>query len=153
MRTLSHLQLDAESRLVEVELRLEAERMQLLSDDQGTLRAQRFLSALTEPSLAGFSLPLCTRVTSFVRFPATFCSLSCCEKSDSFDKDCCCGLKTECSAFTIKLNLKNHQMSEFCRQASVGLLHVHHLHVGAQNVELAKPEQGEQTTATMSRAS
>lgn len=38
--SVSYLQLDVESRLVEVELRLEAERMELLGDNQRTLHAQ-----------------------------------------------------------------------------------------------------------------
>lgn len=33
-----------------------------------------------------------------------------------------------------------HQMSELRCQAAVRLLHVHHFCVGAQNVELAKPD-------------
>lgn len=36
----SYLELDVEARLVEVQLRLEAERVKLLGDDQGPLRAQ-----------------------------------------------------------------------------------------------------------------
>lgn len=35
--------------------------------------------------------------------------------------------------------LNTHQVSELSRQAAVGLLHVHHFGVGAQDVELAEP--------------
>lgn len=47
----SYLEPDAEPRLVEVQLRLEAERVKLLGDDQGTLRAQSY-SQLSEPASA-----------------------------------------------------------------------------------------------------
>lgn len=44
----------------------------------------KLLSALTKAALVRSDLLLCRLITSFVRFPATFCSLSCCEKRESF---------------------------------------------------------------------
>lgn len=38
-----------------------------------------------------------------------------------------------------KQQLNTHQVSELSCQAAVGLLHVHHFGVGAQDVELAEP--------------
>lgn len=96
-------------------------------------------------------------LTSFVLLPATFCSFSCCEDKKRGPFETChrvSGLipifvyfffsnnKTNYGLLVLSLGkrwLNTHQVSELSRQAAVGLLHVHHFGVGAQDVELAEP--------------
>lgn len=92
----SHLQFDVESRLVELQLGLEAERVKLLGDDQRTLSKHKTHSAHAElqhtmkrhrkyPKMFKFWVlySFTDALTSFVRLPATFCSFSCCVKKDN----------------------------------------------------------------------
>lgn len=73
----SHLQFDFQSRLVELQLGLEAERVKLLGDDQRSLNTNRLKVEPTDDVLMNWNhLKV---LTSLVRFPATFCSFSCCE--------------------------------------------------------------------------